>query len=188
VPPDVLLIALCLGARRKALLYASVCVLGSLLGGCASYAMGRYLFDPVASHAIGFFGWTGTYEALKGNIQANGMLYVFTAALTPVPYCVFTTAAGASRVPVWVLVLAAGVGRGLRFGTEAFLLWRFGPPIRRFIERYLNLLAIVVVALVFAVVLAVRLAARGDAGPSPQGPAAPGVVPRAGAPPGGEGP
>lgn len=147
IPPDVLLIALCLGARKKALRYAAVCVLGSVLGGCASYSAGRFLFEPVVSPVIDFFGRQETYEAVKANIQTNGLLYVFIAALTPIPYCVLSAAAGASHVPIAVFIPAALLGRSLRFGAEAALLWRFGAPVKKFIDRYFNLLTVIFLVL-----------------------------------------
>jgi len=172
VPPDVLLIALALGARNKALRFAAVCVLGSVTGGCISYAVGRLLFDPVASPVMDFVGLRQAYEVAKANIQSYGLLYVFVAALTPIPYCVFTTAAGASHVPFAVLVAASALGRSLRFGVEALLIRQFGGPIKRFIERYFNLLTIAFAVLLAAAVLVAKMVARErEAGPAGDAPA-----------------
>ena len=172
IPPDVLLIALCLGARKKALRYAAVCVLGSVLGGCASYSAGRFLFEPVASPVIDFFGWREIYEAVRANIQTRGLLYVFIAALTPIPYCVFTTAAGASHVPLGAFLPAALLGRSLRFGAQAALLWRFGPPVKRFIDRYFNLLTVVFLALLALGFVVAKILWRGHESELPSAPPA----------------
>jgi membrane protein DedA with SNARE-associated domain len=66
---------------------------------------------------------------------------VFLAGLTPIPYKVFTIAAGVFSINFGVLVLASVLSRGLRFFALAALIYRFGPPIARFIDRYFNVLA-----------------------------------------------
>ncbi|QXD13899.1 DedA family protein [Rhodocaloribacter litoris] len=155
VPPDVLLIALALGNRNKALWFALICSVASLLGGMAGYALGHFLwlagdgFTPVAhfffNHIPGFD--PALYHRLGEQFEAWGFVIIFTAGFTPIPYKVFTISAGAFDVSFPLFVLASAVSRTARFLLVAGLIWRFGAPIRAFIDRYFNLLAIAFTAL-----------------------------------------
>jgi membrane protein YqaA with SNARE-associated domain len=144
VPPDPLLIALCLGATRRSLHFAAVATVASVIGGVIGYAIGAG-----AWHLAGewFFAYVpGVSPAAFARVQA---LYdrwdfwaVFLAGLTPIPYKVFTLSAGVFGVDFPVFVLASVLSRGLRFFAVAGLIYRFGAPIARFIDRYFDLLAI----------------------------------------------
>jgi len=147
VPPDVLLIALALGAPKKSLRYAAICTAGSVLGGCLGYAIGLFLMDAVGYRIIDFYRARDVYAQIAQGFQQYGFVYIFIAALTPIPYKVFTIAAGACRVGLGVLILASVVGRGARFFLVGSLFWLFGVPVKRFIDRYFNLLTILFVAL-----------------------------------------
>jgi len=143
IPPDPLLMALCLGAVKKSLRFAAIATVASVLGGVVGYLIGAG-----AWHALGgfFFAYVPgvTPEAFQG-IQAFYDRYdfaaIFLAGLTPIPYKVFTLSAGVFAINFPVFVLASVLSRGVRFFAEAGLLYFFGPPISRFIDRYFNLLA-----------------------------------------------
>lgn len=152
IPPDPLLIALCLGAAGKSFRFAAVATLASVVGGVIGYGLGAG-FWHVAE------GWFYSYvpgvspEAFD-RVQALYDQYdfwaVFLAGLTPIPYKVFTLSAGVFSVNFFVFVVASVLSRGLRFYILAALIYRFGPPIARFIDRYFDLLAMVFGALLVA--------------------------------------
>jgi len=142
VPPDPLLMALCLGAPRKAFRFAAITAGASVGGGILGYLLGAG-----AWHLLEGFFFTyvpGVSPEAFASIQVYYMRYdfwaVFLAGLTPIPYKVFTLSAGVFSINFPVFVLASVVSRGLRFFLVAGLIYRFGPPISRFIDRYFNLL------------------------------------------------
>ncbi len=145
VPPDVLLIALCVGQRGRALWFAFVCALGSLLGGAVGYLIGWGVWEAVDSL---FFNYVpGFTEEVFVTVQSYYMRYdfwiVFVAAFTPIPYKVFTIAAGVFQINFFAFLIASVVGRSARFFLVAVLLFFFGEPIRNFIDRWFNLCVVV---------------------------------------------
>ena len=165
VPPDALLIALVLGSRRRAFYFAAICALGSLLGGAAGYALGHYAWltdEGFTSLALFFFdSIPGFSEALYHEVgqqfESWGFEIIFAAGFTPIPYKVFTIAAGAFDVSFWLFMGASFVSRTARFVAVAALIWWFGEPVKRFIDRYFNLLAVVFTVLLVGGFVAVRL-------------------------------
>ena len=93
------------------------------------------------------------FALVETKFQENAFLTVFTAAFTPIPFKVFTIAAGVFHVSLWMLVIGSVVGRGGRFFLVAALLYVFGPPVKKFIEKYFNLLTLVFVALLVVAVV-----------------------------------
>ncbi|MHC4789371.1 MAG: YqaA family protein [Planctomycetota bacterium] len=149
IPPDVLLIAMALGAPKKSLRFAGICLAGSVLGGCVGYAIGMFFFQAVGEPILSLYDYLEEFHALSMRFGQHGFLFIFIAALTPIPYKVFTIAAGFCHadVPLQVLIAASVVGRGLRFLAVGALFRAFGRPIKRFIDRYFNLLTIAFVIL-----------------------------------------
>lgn len=144
IPPDVLLMPLCLGNRRKAFWFATVCTIASVLGGLAGYAIGWGLWE--ATQAIFYNYVPGFTEAKFNNVgglyERYNFWVVFIAAFTPIPYKVITIAAGVFHINLVMFIIASAIGRGLRFFLVAGLMWKFGEPIVKFIDRYFNLLSI----------------------------------------------
>ncbi len=142
IPPDPLLIALCLGATGRAPRFAAVATGASVLGGILGYGIGALVWLSVS----GFFfeqvpGVTPeAFATVQGLYDRWGFWAVFVAGLTPIPYKVFTIAAGVFAINFPVFVLASTLSRGLRFFLVAGLIHRYGEPIRTFIDRYFNLL------------------------------------------------
>ncbi|GIX46334.1 MAG: cytochrome b561 [Candidatus Tectimicrobiota bacterium] len=157
LPPDPLLLALGLGQPRRALWYALVCSISSVLGGLGGYLIGWGLWEAVGWLFFAYVpGVTPEAFALVGSkYHAYGFWAVFSAGFTPIPYKVFTLAAGVFRLDVGTFLLASALSRTARFGLLGALAWQFGPPVRAFIDRYFNLLSVVFVLLLllgFAVV------------------------------------
>ncbi|HRI46090.1 MAG TPA: YqaA family protein [Ignavibacteriaceae bacterium] len=151
IPPDALLIALVLGARAKAYKFALTSTVGSVLGALLGYALGYYVWwtsdNQFTSLAMFFFNNIPSFtEVTFYKIQQLYIEYdfwiIFTAGFTPIPYKVFTIASGAFDINLIMFVIASIVSRGARFFLVAFLLWKFGEPIKNFIDKYFDWLAI----------------------------------------------
>ncbi len=159
LPPDVLLMAMALSTPRKALRYAAVCTVGSVLGAMLAYGVGVFFFETLGRPMIEFYGYMEHFERLSAGFGQHGFLFIFVASITPVPFRVFALTAGVCHadVPFSVLVVAAAFGRGLRFFTIGALFKFFGPAIQRFIDRYLNMLGILFVVLLVLGFACVRI-------------------------------
>ena len=151
IPPDALLIALVLGARKKAFKFALNSTVASVLGALLGYAIGSFVWwndgGEFSNFALFFFnnipGFTDTiFYKVQGLYEEWNFWIVFTAGFTPIPYKVFTISAGAFDVNLILFVLASIVSRAGRFFLVAGLIWKFGDPIKSFIDKYFNLLAI----------------------------------------------
>lgn len=154
VPPDVLLIALCVGRPRRGLYFAGLCTLGSVCGGLGGYLIGYQLYETIGRPIIELYGATEAFQEVGNLYRENLVLALGTAGFTPIPYKVFTIAAGAFSVPFVPFVIISAVSRGARFFLVAGMIRLWGPQIRGFIERYFNLLTVaLVVALVLGFVL-----------------------------------
>jgi membrane protein YqaA with SNARE-associated domain len=127
-----------------------------VLGGALGYLIGMAMWGAVDQFFFDYVpGFTPeVYEKVGGLYEQYNFWVVFTAAFTPIPYKVFTITGGVFGVAVPLFLLASAVGRAGRFFLVAALLWKFGPPIRTFIDRYFNLMCVVVtIALVGGFVL-----------------------------------
>jgi membrane protein YqaA with SNARE-associated domain len=147
IPPDVLLIALCVALPAKSFKYALVCSVGSLLGGCLGYYIGWQFMMSIGDAIIRFYGLQDKYEYIQQLYTAYDAWAVGIAGLTPIPYKVFTITAGAFHINFVVFAVASAVSRALRFFAIGVLIYIFGPKIQSFIERHFNILAVVFVVL-----------------------------------------
>lgn len=147
IPPDVMLIPMVLAQRAKAWLIALNCTVASVLGGLAGYAIGYLAFETVGRPVLAFYGYEDPFAAFQERFNAWGFWWVAFAGLTPFPFKVITITSGVTGLDLVTFAIASAVSRGLRFFAVAALLWKFGPPIRDFIERRLNLLFTVFMAL-----------------------------------------
>lgn len=150
VPPDVLLMALAVGAPKKAFRFALVCAVASVVGGLFGYAIGAFFWDTWArdfffAHIPGFT--PEVFALVQGKFEQYGVLIVFTAAFSPIPYKVFTISAGVFRLALLPFLFASAVGRSARFFLVAGLIYKFGPKIKETIEKYFDLFALLFVAL-----------------------------------------
>ncbi len=139
LPPDVLLVPMILAQPRRAWLIAAVCTIASVLGGYVGYAIGFFLFDALGRPLLEFYHAMDKYEAFKASFAEWGAWIIVIKGLTPIPFKLVTIASGAAQFSLPAFTLASLVSRSLRFFLLAALLWRFGEPIRDFIERRLML-------------------------------------------------
>lgn len=142
VPPDVLLIALCLGCVARSFRYALVCMMGSVLGAMAGYALGFYVWQGVQDWFIPAIFSQESFDNVAAMYDEWNFWAVFTAGFTPIPYKLFTIAGGVCHINFGMFILASIISRGMRFFLIGFLIWKFGAPIKVFIDKYFNLLAI----------------------------------------------
>jgi membrane protein YqaA with SNARE-associated domain len=151
IPPDPLLIALVLGARKKAFRFAMICTIASVCGGVLGYAIGYFAwwgidgnFSPLANFFLNNIPGFSVKNFLKVQelYQNWDFWVVFTAGFTPLPYKVFTISGGAFAINFFMFMLASVISRAGRFYLVAFLIWKFGPQIKGFIDKYFNWLAI----------------------------------------------
>lgn len=151
IPPDVLLIALALGARKKSLLFALYCSLASVGGAIFGYGIGQFLWwgetGQFSSIANFFFNnipgfTTDVFYNIQGMYEEWNFWIIFTAGFTPIPFKVFTISAGAFDINFVMFLIAGLVSRSARFFLVGWLIYKFGEPIRSFIDKYFNWLAI----------------------------------------------
>lgn len=158
VPPDVLLIALCLAIPTKSYRFALVASLGSVAGGMLGYLIGWSAWDALSPY---FFQYVPGFSA-EGFAQVKALFdqydfwTVFAAGFTPIPYKIFTIAAGAFQINFPVFAIASLVSRGLRFFLVAALFYYLGRPARELIEKYFNLLTILFLVLLVGVLLLIK--------------------------------
>ncbi len=151
IPPDPLLIALVLGSTIQAFRFAFICSSGSVLGAIVGYLIGYFAWwsgnGEFSSLAHFFFqnvpGFSvERFLAVQKLYNEWNFWVIFTAGFTPLPYKVFTISGGAFGINFLMFLLASVIGRSARFFLVAALIWKFGPPIRNFIDKHFNWLAI----------------------------------------------
>jgi membrane protein YqaA with SNARE-associated domain len=150
IPPDILLIALAVSIPKKSLRYALICSVGSVLGGCFGYLIGRQFMSGIGEQIINFYGLTDKFEYIQTLYTSYDAWAIGIAGFTPIPYKVFTISAGAFNINFSVFVIASIISRSARFFLVGGLIFIFGPGIRAFIDRHFNMLASVFVILLVA--------------------------------------
>ena len=150
IPPDVLLMPMVLANRTKAYRIAAVATISSVLGGMFGYFLGNQFINTIGNRIINFYHLNDQFIEFSQNFNDYGAVVVLTAGITPLPYKVITIASGATSMNLLLFTATSFVARGIRFGIVAALLWKFGEPIKEFIEKRLNLLASLFVAILLA--------------------------------------
>jgi membrane protein YqaA with SNARE-associated domain len=143
IPPDALLIALCVANSSLAFWYALLCSLGSVLGGIFGYGLGRMGGRPLLERWVR----EESIALVQRHYQRWDVWAVAVAGFTPIPYKIFTISAGAFLLDLWRFVLASVISRTTRFFLVAGLFFFFGPAIKGFITRYVNIISIFFVVL-----------------------------------------
>ena len=157
IPPDVLMIPMILATPHRAFLIAGVCTAASVLGGLAGYGIGFFFYEQIGAPVLESLGKTDSMAEFNQTFNDVGFWAVLIAGLTPFPYKVITIMSGWTAMPLGTFVVTSIVARGLRFFIVAGLLWKFGAPIRDFIERRLGLMFTLFVALLIGGVALLRV-------------------------------
>jgi membrane protein YqaA with SNARE-associated domain len=142
VPPDVLLIALAISIPKKSFKFAMICTVGSVLGGVLGYGIGLYGYEMVGKPIVDFYHGQEIMNMIKLQYEQHGFVGILIAAITPIPYKVFTIASGVFEFDFFSFLTASIIGRSTRFFIVAGLIWKFGPSIKNFIDKYFNILCI----------------------------------------------
>ena len=144
IPPDVLLLALCVGMPKKSFKYALICTAGSVFGAMIGFGLGAFAWEVVDSWFIPTIFSQEAFNNVADLYAKWNFWLVFTAGFTPLPYKLITISAGVCLgiAEFGIFVLASLISRGLRFFLVAGLIWKFGAPIKTFIDKYFNLCAI----------------------------------------------
>ncbi len=156
IPPDVLMIAMIVARPSRAFVIAAVATVASVAGGLAGYAIGYGAFETLGRPVLEFYGKDAYFAEFQARYNEWGAWAVLIAGVTPFPYKVITILSGATALNIWVFMIASLVARAFRFFIVAALLWKFGPPIRDFIEARLGLVFTVLMVLLVGGFIAVR--------------------------------
>ena len=159
IPPDVLLIAMCLGVPKSSFRFALICTAASVAGGLAGYAIGALFWEATSglfyAYVPGFS--PARFAQVQGLYLEYGIAIVFAAGFTPIPFKIFTITSGVMGLPLLPFLGAAAVGRAGRFLLVGGAIYFFGEPVKRFIDRYFNLLAMLFTVLLVGGFLALKL-------------------------------
>jgi membrane protein YqaA with SNARE-associated domain len=147
IAPDILQIAMTLERRNLAWYYAGINSCASILGGVVGYAIGAFVWMFVSSFFFQYVFSETTFLHVEALYHRWDFWAIFIAAFTPIPYKVFTIAAGVFNISLPMFILASVIGRSARFFLVASLLWWFGPSIKRSIDKYFNALSLLLVIL-----------------------------------------
>lgn len=156
IPPDVLLIALAVAVPRKSMRFAMICSVGSVLGGCFGYLIGWQFMSSVGAKIVAFYGLVDKVDYIGDLYRNYDAWAIGIAGFTPIPYKVFTIAAGMFKINFGVFILASFISRSARFFLIGGLIYFFGPSIQRFIEKYFNILAVAFTILLITGFVAIK--------------------------------
>lgn len=156
IPPDVLLIALCVGAPRRSFRFALICSAGSVLGGVLGYAIGLWGYDLIGRPIVQAYHGEEVMRQIKLWYDEYGFWGNLAAAITPIPYKVFTIASGVFHFDFLSFLAASIIGRSVRFFAVGGLIYLVGPAVKVFIEKHFEWIAILGTALLIGGFIALK--------------------------------
>ena len=157
IPPDVMIVPMILARRDRAWRIATICTIASVAGGVLGYAIGYFLYDSVGPWLMRVYGMTQGIEQFRAWYDRWGVAIILVKGLTPIPFKLVTIASGFAAFNFPLFLLTSLVTRGARFFLLSWLLRRYGEPVRSFVEKRINLVGTLVLAMIaggFAVALA----------------------------------
>ncbi len=140
IPPDVMLIPMVLARPERAWWIATICTAASVIGGFLGYAVGFFLFATLGQMIMDFYHLQEAFKTYQGMFEEYGLWVILIKGLTPIPYKLITIASGVFKFDFLIFTLASIATRGLRFFGVTAMLWKFGAPIREFIDKRLTVL------------------------------------------------
>ncbi|QMU56287.1 MAG: DedA family protein [Candidatus Mycalebacterium zealandia] len=143
IPPDFFLLPMYLAKPSRAFRFAAICSVFSVLGACAGFFLGKFFWELTHEWFLSFIFSEQTFNLVAGKFNENAFEAILLSAFTPIPFKVFTIAAGVFNISFGVLVMGAAIGRSARFFLLAALAWKFGNDIKPFIDRYFGILTLV---------------------------------------------
>ena len=157
IPPDIMLIPMILALPKKAWHFAFIATMGSVIGSYLGYAIGSLCFDLIAVPILDFYGVMDKFNEFKELYHQYGAWIVFGAGITPFPYKIITIASGVVHLNLAVFTVASIIARGLRFYLIAWLLYKFGEPMKAFIEKNLGWLSVLFLVLLIGGFMLLKL-------------------------------
>lgn len=156
LPPDVMLVPMCLSEPKKLWRYTNICALASLIGGMFGYAVGFYLFESIGRLIIDFYNAQDSFQRFQDMFAEFGPWFLILKGVTPIPYKLLTITAGFAHLDLTVFVLCSIVARFSRFYMIAILLHFYGPQVRDIIEKRLMLVTTVLLVIVIGGLLSFK--------------------------------
>ncbi len=157
IPPDVLLAPMAMERRERAFWLATVCTVASVLGGMFGYLIGWGFWELVQDFCFTYLFSESKFDVVTRLYHDWDFWVIFAAGFTPLPYKIFTIAGGVFHISFPMLVIASLIGRGARFFLVAGLMWKFGAPVKGFIDRYFNWLCLLFTILLVGGFMAIKL-------------------------------
>jgi len=152
IPPDVMLAPMCLANPSKAWRFAGLTAITSLLGGLLGYLIGATAFDYIAPHLQASHYWSA-FETAETWFENWGVWAIFIAGFSPIPYKIFTIAAGALAMPLLPFTIASLIGRGARFYMVAGLMKWGGPAMEANLKKYVDRIGWATIVLIIIAVI-----------------------------------
>lgn len=147
IPPDIMLIPMVLAMPKNAFKIAGLATVASVLGGCLGYLIGAGFFELIAEPILNMYNAMDKFKEFETYYHEYGAWIVFGAGITPFPYKIITIASGAVHLNLLVFMIASVLARGIRFYLVAWLLKKYGEPMKVFIEKNLGWLSILFLVL-----------------------------------------
>ncbi len=141
IPPDVMLIPMVLSKPTKAWHYAAITTFASILGGILGYALGLFAFEFIGDPLLQTFGYQEAYAKVVKWFEHYGFIAVFVAGFTPIPYKLFTIAAGATMMPLFPFIIASILGRTIRFFVVVWGIKGLGKKFEPLLLEYIDTIA-----------------------------------------------
>lgn len=161
IPPHPLLGLMCLARPERALRFGVICTLASVMGGLLGYAIGHFLYEAVGQQIIAALGLTAKFPVAACYLRDYGAEIILIKGATPIPFKLITITAGFIGLSLFTFLWASVLSRAFQFMLVGFLFWKFGRPIKAFIEKYLALLSGLFLVLVVGGFLAASMLSGG---------------------------
>jgi membrane protein YqaA with SNARE-associated domain len=161
IPPHPLLGLMCLARPEKALRFGFICTVASVLGGLLGYAIGYFVYEAVGHAMLEALGLAKQFPAAACYLREYGAEIILVKGATPIPFKLITITAGFIGLSLFTFIWASFLSRAFQFMIVGFLFWKFGRPIKAFIEKYLGILSAVFLVLVVGGFVAASLLTGG---------------------------
>lgn len=161
IPPHPLLGLMCLARPERAIRFGVICTIASVLGGLFGYAIGHFLYEALGQQILTALGLAEKFPVAACYLRDYGAEIILIKGATPIPFKLITITAGFVGLSLFTFLWASILSRGLQFILVGFLFWKFGRPIKAFIEKYLALLSAGFILLVVGGFLAASMLSGG---------------------------
>lgn len=153
IPVDPLMALVILVQRQKWIYYVGLTTLASVLGGVGGYLIGLFLFEVIGKPIVDFYHMQDAFDRVAVMFRENAFWAIFTAAFTPIPYKIFTIAAGVAKLNIFIFIIASILGRGIRFWLVGFIVKKFGKQVyETFIKHFDNATKVVLVVIILYII------------------------------------